>query len=290
MPRHPSCWSSTPSFAHAMSLASRRCASRGHHAGPRRDGPLTLPAVATCRLTPTRSYLVTELMDTDLSWVIRSNQHLSAEHVRYFLYQILRGLKFMHSVNVAHRDLVRLHARVPLPQRSLTRPRCTADAAQPAGEFQLRPKDLRPGAGAHCAQGCGVSGAGNDGLRGGALVPRAGGAGPGSHLLLRGCARMPRALVPGRGSSLVLLLAPCSVVLRQWTSGRWAVCLPSSCCASHCSQAPPVRSAPRHCCCASTARHTVPCARSGGAAEVHPRVAAPPARHRHGHGGGCEGK
>ncbi|KAF6150533.1 hypothetical protein GIB67_030334 [Kingdonia uniflora] len=50
-------------------------------------------------------YIVTELMDTDLHQIIRSNQELSEEHCQYFLYQILRGLKYIHSANVIHRDL-----------------------------------------------------------------------------------------------------------------------------------------------------------------------------------------
>ncbi|PKA66932.1 Mitogen-activated protein kinase 5 [Apostasia shenzhenica] len=50
-------------------------------------------------------YIATELMDTDLHQIIRSNQELSEEHSQYFLYQILRGLKYIHSANVIHRDL-----------------------------------------------------------------------------------------------------------------------------------------------------------------------------------------
>ncbi|KAL6011100.1 Mitogen-activated protein kinase 3 [Asimina triloba] len=50
-------------------------------------------------------YVTTELMDTDLHQIIRSNQSLSEEHCQYFLYQILRGLKYIHSANVIHRDL-----------------------------------------------------------------------------------------------------------------------------------------------------------------------------------------
>ncbi|CAI9776418.1 unnamed protein product [Fraxinus pennsylvanica] len=44
-------------------------------------------------------------MDTDLHQIIQSNQSLLEEHSQYFLYQILRGLKYIHSANVIHRDL-----------------------------------------------------------------------------------------------------------------------------------------------------------------------------------------
>lgn len=50
-------------------------------------------------------YVVHELMETDLHQVIRSPQIISEDHVRYFLYQILRGLKYIHSAGVLHRDI-----------------------------------------------------------------------------------------------------------------------------------------------------------------------------------------
>lgn len=50
-------------------------------------------------------YLVYELMDTDLHQIIRSSQSLTNEHFQYFIYQILRGLKYVHTANVLHRDL-----------------------------------------------------------------------------------------------------------------------------------------------------------------------------------------
>lgn len=50
-------------------------------------------------------YIVTNLMETDLDQILSSAQPLSKEHNQYFLYQILRGLKYLHSANVAHRDL-----------------------------------------------------------------------------------------------------------------------------------------------------------------------------------------
>eukprot|EP00056_Hartaetosiga_gracilis_P001544 m.45657 g.45657 ORF g.45657 m.45657 type:complete len:373 (-) comp10687_c0_seq2:450-1568(-) len=49
-------------------------------------------------------YLVQGLMETDLYKVLRT-QRLSNDHVCYFSYQILRGLKYIHSANVIHRDL-----------------------------------------------------------------------------------------------------------------------------------------------------------------------------------------
>ncbi|XP_040986796.1 mitogen-activated protein kinase homolog MMK2-like [Juglans microcarpa x Juglans regia] len=50
-------------------------------------------------------YIVYELMDTDLHQIIRSDQPLTDDHCQYFLYQLLRGLKYVHSAHVLHRDL-----------------------------------------------------------------------------------------------------------------------------------------------------------------------------------------
>ena len=43
-------------------------------------------------------------MECDLYKLLRS-QKLSDDHVCYFTYQILRGVKYIHSSNVLHRDL-----------------------------------------------------------------------------------------------------------------------------------------------------------------------------------------
>ncbi|VDL92327.1 unnamed protein product [Schistocephalus solidus] len=49
-------------------------------------------------------YIVEKFMETDLYKLLKV-QKLSADHICYFLYQILRGLKYIHSANVLHRDL-----------------------------------------------------------------------------------------------------------------------------------------------------------------------------------------
>lgn len=50
-------------------------------------------------------YIITDLMETDLHRVIYSRQELTDDHIQYFVYQILRGVLYMHSANVIHRDL-----------------------------------------------------------------------------------------------------------------------------------------------------------------------------------------
>ena len=50
-------------------------------------------------------YEMTELMDTDLHRIIQSDQPITDEHFRYFMYQLFCALKYLHSANVWHRDL-----------------------------------------------------------------------------------------------------------------------------------------------------------------------------------------
>ena len=64
-----------------------------------------MPPIATHVEDFNDVYIVTELMETDLHRIIYSKQSLSIDHVQYFLYQVLRALKYMHSANVLHRDL-----------------------------------------------------------------------------------------------------------------------------------------------------------------------------------------
>ncbi|XWW94648.1 hypothetical protein V2A60_002593 [Cordyceps javanica] len=51
------------------------------------------------------AYLYEELMETDLAAIIRSGQPLTDSHFQSFVYQIMCGLKYIHSANVLHRDL-----------------------------------------------------------------------------------------------------------------------------------------------------------------------------------------
>ena len=46
------------------------------------------------------------MMEGDLGMIIDSNQELTHEHIRYFMFQLLNALKYIHSANILHRDLV----------------------------------------------------------------------------------------------------------------------------------------------------------------------------------------
>ena len=50
-------------------------------------------------------YLVFDRYECDLDRLISMGQELSDAHNKYFLYQMLKGLKFVHSAGVMHRDL-----------------------------------------------------------------------------------------------------------------------------------------------------------------------------------------
>ncbi|TSL10191.1 Mitogen-activated protein kinase 4 [Bagarius yarrelli] len=49
-------------------------------------------------------YIVQELMETDLARILEQGA-LPVAHATFLFYQLLRGLKFIHSANVLHRDL-----------------------------------------------------------------------------------------------------------------------------------------------------------------------------------------
>ena len=89
-------------------------------------------------------YEMTELMDTDLHRIIQSDQSITDEHFRYFMYQLFCALKYLHSAGVWHR--VRSLA-IPSPSHlalvELSAFWAGPEARQPAGEPRLRPEALR---------------------------------------------------------------------------------------------------------------------------------------------------
>lgn len=50
-------------------------------------------------------YIVTERMDMDLQRVIRSSATLTERHQRWFTFQVLLGVNYLHTAGVVHRDL-----------------------------------------------------------------------------------------------------------------------------------------------------------------------------------------
>lgn len=44
-------------------------------------------------------YVVFELMESDLYQAIKANDDLTPDHFQYFLYQLLRALKYIHTGN-----------------------------------------------------------------------------------------------------------------------------------------------------------------------------------------------
>eukprot|EP00457_Paulinella_chromatophora_P004342 gb/GEZN01004354.1/.p1 GENE.gb/GEZN01004354.1/~~gb/GEZN01004354.1/.p1 ORF type:complete len:422 (+),score=58.60 gb/GEZN01004354.1/:39-1304(+) len=50
-------------------------------------------------------YIVMGSMEANLHKIIYSKQELSLDHIQYFVFQVLLGLKYLHSAGVIHRDL-----------------------------------------------------------------------------------------------------------------------------------------------------------------------------------------
>lgn len=86
-------------------------------------------------------YIVADLMETDLHRIIYSKQKLSMDHVQYFIYQVLRGLKYIHSCKVLHRDLkpsnllVNANCDLKICDFGLARGLGTHDRGEPLTEY-----------------------------------------------------------------------------------------------------------------------------------------------------------
>ncbi|CAN0060711.1 unnamed protein product, partial [Phaeothamnion confervicola] len=108
-------------------------------------------------------YIVMERMDTDLHHIIYSGQALKESHIQVLLYQMLCGLRYIHSAKVIHRDLK--------PANILVNTNCELKLC----DFGLaRSLDGTRGGG-----GAGNGGAGNGGIANGTANGASGGPGGG---------------------------------------------------------------------------------------------------------------
>lgn len=55
------------------------------------------------RETNDELYLILELLDSDLHRIIQSKQMLTSNHIKYFFFQLICGVKFLHDNRIIHR-------------------------------------------------------------------------------------------------------------------------------------------------------------------------------------------
>lgn len=82
-------------------LSSVICLEFVHHANVIK----LLEVIQPCEPDFSDVYLVFEYMPTDLEKVISSKMNLTDEHIKFFMYQLLRGIFYLHSGDIIHRDL-----------------------------------------------------------------------------------------------------------------------------------------------------------------------------------------
>ena len=97
-----------PPRRHAASLPPESCCRLARHLATRTGCPgmLTCPVCAHAR-----QYIVSELMDTDLHYIIHSKQPLTDEHFKYFLYQVSLLLRVAARTRPAHPHSRRIRPR-----------------------------------------------------------------------------------------------------------------------------------------------------------------------------------
>lgn len=100
------------------------------------------------KLTFNEVYVVTDLYDSDLGRIIKSQQSLSEEHLQYFLCQSFRGLHHLHTANVIHRDLkpsnilVNANCEIAICDFGLARGESSGDLTQYVVTRWYRPPEL----------------------------------------------------------------------------------------------------------------------------------------------------
>lgn len=97
------------------------------------------------------AFVVSELMPTDLSKLLRSATPLSGDHVKYLMFQLLRAVHFLHSSNVFHRDIK--------PNNILVNKKCelrVCDFGTSSGERGGGGEGQRGVGGSICLQACAV--------------------------------------------------------------------------------------------------------------------------------------
>lgn len=82
-------------------------------------------------------YMISPLFDKDLDKVLRSDTELTEDHIKYFTYQLLCALRFIHRASIMHRDVKPENCLV---QQSCDMVLCDFGLARYAGGRELAEK------------------------------------------------------------------------------------------------------------------------------------------------------